>query len=357
LVVCSLAWVLSPSSANADPRDPAAAQALFDEGLALMKQRAFTQACPKLAESQRLDPGIGTQFHMAECYEQQGLLASAWAQYLEVASVAAAAGQTSREQVARKRAARLEPHLARIRVIVPFARRVPALRIERDGSAVGEAQWDVAVPVDAGEHTITVVEPGAAAISSKVQVADGQTKPYELPALVPVAEQPAAVPVAVAAPPPAPTLPPAPVPTTPTPMSKPPPAELPPSPMVEPARGSGLSALFIGLGAAGVLGVGVGSALAIAANSKLHSSQTHCRASDDHFCDAQGVKERDQAVSLANAATVGFVVGGAALGAAVLTLVLREGSGKPAATASPGQMTASVTGTATQAALLVQGTF
>ena len=63
----------------AQERDPAAAQALFDQGRDLMRQNKHAEACPKLAESNRLDPAIGTLFHLADCYEQSGRVASAWA--------------------------------------------------------------------------------------------------------------------------------------------------------------------------------------------------------------------------------------------------------------------------------------
>ena len=86
---------------------------------ALMKAKNYAEACPKLAESQRLDPGIGTQFHLADCYENQGKLASAWATFLEVASLAAASNQPDREKAAKARAARLEPRLPRLTIVVP----------------------------------------------------------------------------------------------------------------------------------------------------------------------------------------------------------------------------------------------
>ena len=75
------------SDASAQERDPAAAQALFDQGQALVNAGKPEEACPKLAESYRLDPGIGTQFHLAACHELEGRIASAWAEFLEVASV------------------------------------------------------------------------------------------------------------------------------------------------------------------------------------------------------------------------------------------------------------------------------
>ena len=89
-----------------------------------MAQGKHADACPKLEESQRLDPGIGTQFNLAVCYEQVGRTASAWSTFLDVAGAARAAGQTEREKVARQRATALEPRLIRLTITAP----VPSLR-------------------------------------------------------------------------------------------------------------------------------------------------------------------------------------------------------------------------------------
>src|SRR6187402_2533014 len=127
--------------ALADERDPAAAQALFDEARKLSSAGRYPEACAKLAESNRLDPGIGTQFHLADCQEKNGKIASAWATFLEVASQARASAQSDREKAALKRAAQLESKLPRLRIEVPEANRVNGLEIHRDGVLVGSAQW------------------------------------------------------------------------------------------------------------------------------------------------------------------------------------------------------------------------
>lgn len=139
--------------------DAAAAQALFDAAKQLMAQGKYADACPKLEESQRLDPGIGTQFNLAACYEQLGRTASAWSLFLEVAGASKAAGQLEREKVARQRALALEPKLIRLTITAPAD--APAdLQVKRDGVAVGRAQWGMPVPVDPGKHTIEATAAG-----------------------------------------------------------------------------------------------------------------------------------------------------------------------------------------------------
>src|SRR4051812_4594743 len=97
--------------------DPAAAQALFDEAMALMKADKFAEACPKLEASLRLDPAMGTEFNLAGCLERQGQLAKAWAHFVNVADAARAAKQHEREKGARQRAQALEPRLPRLTVV------------------------------------------------------------------------------------------------------------------------------------------------------------------------------------------------------------------------------------------------
>ncbi len=139
-----------------------AAQALFDQARQLMKAGRHAEACPKLAESNRLDPGIGTQFHLADCYEQSGKVASAWAAFLEVASLAHSSGQADRERVAQKRAAKLEPRLPRLEISVSDAHRVAGLEIRRDGVLMGPAQWGTPLPIDPGEHELVARGAGTA---------------------------------------------------------------------------------------------------------------------------------------------------------------------------------------------------
>ncbi|WP_437662754.1 hypothetical protein [Sorangium sp. So ce1182] len=175
--------------------DTAAAQALFDAARQLMAQGKYADACPKLEESQRLDPGIGTQFNLAACYEQLGRTASAWSTFLEVAGGAKAAGQLEREKVARQRATALEPKLIRLTITAPAD--APAdLQVKRDGALVGRAQWGTPVPVDPGKHTIEASAAGRAPFARTVDLARaGVTESVAIPPL------PAGAPARAAAPP------------------------------------------------------------------------------------------------------------------------------------------------------------
>ena len=135
--VASVTSVGVPSLARADSSlaDKAAAQSLFDEGRKLMTEGKFAQACPKLAESQKLDPGVGTQFNLADCYERLGQTASAWAGFLEAASTAKSMGQGEREKVARERAAAWP----RVSPSSPSCRRGPKRRPDSRSGATAQS--------------------------------------------------------------------------------------------------------------------------------------------------------------------------------------------------------------------------
>ena len=140
----------APTEAHrASPADVAAAQALFEQGRSLMARERPQDACPKFEESQRLDPALGTEFNLANCYEKIGKLASAYALYTEVAATARATGQQQREEVARQRAEAVKPKLTKLVIVAPPGS-AGQLRVERDGREIGEAQWGFPVPVDPG---------------------------------------------------------------------------------------------------------------------------------------------------------------------------------------------------------------
>src|SRR5215212_4797523 len=112
---------VAPSVRAEGAPNAAAARALFGEGRKLAAQGKYREACPKFEESLRLDPGMGTQFNLADCLEHTGRTATAWAQFLDVAAAARAAAQSERERVARERAAALEPKLSRLTIEVKAA--------------------------------------------------------------------------------------------------------------------------------------------------------------------------------------------------------------------------------------------
>jgi len=138
--------------------DSATARVLFDEARQLAKNLQYEAACPKFEESYRLDPGMGTLFNLADCWEHIGRTASAWARFLEVADDAARTNESEREHIARSRADALLPKLSR--VLVKVDSKDPGLDVVRDGHSLGSAQWGTAVPIDPGEHALEAKAPG-----------------------------------------------------------------------------------------------------------------------------------------------------------------------------------------------------
>ena len=111
-LLVSVAAIASAVCRPASATDPATATMLFNEARRLVAAGRYAEACPKFEESQRLDPGIGTQFNLADCYEHTSRIASAWALFLDVASSAGGTGQLARERVARKRASSARAELS-----------------------------------------------------------------------------------------------------------------------------------------------------------------------------------------------------------------------------------------------------
>jgi hypothetical protein len=144
------------------------------------------EACPKLEESQRLDPGTGTLWHLARCYQETGRLATAWATFHEVAQEAKRLGDSAKVKAALDRAKQLEPKLHKLRIEVPEESRVDGLVITRGGVKVGKGAWGAAVPVDTGELLVEARAPGYESFHKVVKVA-GNSRDHKLtlPALKP----------------------------------------------------------------------------------------------------------------------------------------------------------------------------
>lgn len=182
LFLVSLAFVAGLAR-DAHAGDPAAAQALFDQGKKLMNEKKYAEACPKFEESQKLDPGLGTMSNIAFCYESMGRTATAWSVYLDLASQAKAAGQAQREQKARESAKALEPKLSKITIQVE--KPAPGIEVKRNSDPVGQASWGLPIPVDPGQVKISAVAPSRKQWTKTVTI----DKPGETTVTVPELEK------------------------------------------------------------------------------------------------------------------------------------------------------------------------
>src|SRR5882672_5018849 len=112
VLALTTAAMLGATTAGAQSRDPAAAEALFREGRAAAQRGEWETACPKLRESQRLDPAAGTLLNLADCEQHRGKVATAWQLFRQV--VESLPESDERVPLAKHRAADLEkrlPHL------------------------------------------------------------------------------------------------------------------------------------------------------------------------------------------------------------------------------------------------------
>jgi hypothetical protein len=303
----------------------AAAEALFNDAVKLMNGSDLASACPKLEESQKLDPAVGTLLYLGECYELQGRTATAWATFNSAAGAARAAGQAGREKTAQDRAAALEPKLSKVTIVVPAEAAIPGLEVTRDGVSVGGGSLGSPTPMDPGDHKVAARAPGRKSWSQTVKLGGaGATVVVNVPVLT---EDP----TAAAAPPPAGS------------------ASLaggepkgrgqsgPPLPSDQAGASSGSGArtaqLIAGgvVAGVGVVGIVIGAVFGAEARSKESDSEAYCRPEDPTLCSQQGLDLLDEGHSSATIANVGFIAGGVlAAGGVVLLLTAPSGEDPPA---------------------------
>jgi hypothetical protein len=288
--------LLAPSAAWA--ANEAAAEALFVEAQKLVKEKKYAEACPKFAESNRLDRGAGTLIHLADCYEKNKQTASAWATYKEAASAAQALGRADWQKLATQRSNALEPKLAKLTIKVSDP--VDKLEVTKDGAPYAQASWGVALPVDVGSHTVEASAPGYKPFQTIVSVSkDGE----KLDVVVPKLE---AAPKAAAE---------APKPET----AKPPPPK-------EEEDGSGQRAVGFIVAGVGVAGLAVGGVTGLMAIGKNNEAKEKCP--NEGACASQeGVDANDGARSLGLVSTIAFGAGAAlVVGGAVLIFTAPKGA-------------------------------
>jgi hypothetical protein len=290
---CALLVGAAPftAKAQADAGSRALAVQLFDEAELLFESGNFAEACPKYGESYRLDPQLGALLHLAECFEKNQQLASAWGSFREAEEMAHRRSDP-RADIARDRASALEPKLSYLVVKVPPAAQVPGLTVSRNGTAVPKVLWGSRAAVDAGTYRLEARAPGYEPWRKEIAVGAEVVTEMVVPKLV--------------------GAPPSPNPTS-------------ASGTDRTSPGHSQRIAVIAVGGLGLVSLGVGGFLGLSAQGSLSDSKGLCNESD--YCTPRGDELRQSAKSKALFATVATGVGAAGIAtAAVLWFTAPRGS-------------------------------
>jgi tetratricopeptide (TPR) repeat protein len=265
------------ATAFAEPIDATEAGRIFLEGRELAKLGRFEEACALFTRSYELDPALGTAVNLADCLEREGQLERAW----ELFDVVARNSQNvqSRARLARQRADALQARLATV-IIKLHEPRAPGLSVrigDREMTPASEIR-DLIEPRDV---ELVATAPGRSTFRTTLHAVAGMTVSADIPAFAALQDEP-------------------------TTTSR---------------RRRSRVYLAVGLGSAGVAGLGASLGFTISARRLYSSAFDHdCAHSDGEVvCTPRGKATVDRAGARADVATGLAIAGGllVAAGAAV----------------------------------------
>jgi len=155
-LLCALAVAQVASAQDVPP-----AEEFYRNGVADYRAGKYDVACREIEASYRLDPLPGVLFTLAACEARLGRIATAAAHYedfLQLVStlpVDQQAMQAERRQVAMAQRSLLIADVPYLTIVVP-GKMPPNVIIRRDGSVVDNASIGKELPLDPGEHAISI---------------------------------------------------------------------------------------------------------------------------------------------------------------------------------------------------------
>jgi serine/threonine-protein kinase len=289
------------------------ADTLFKEGKKLMADKRYSEACPKLEQSMKLDPGIGTELNIGKCYEDWGRIGKALVAYKKALDMAKEAKDKRVPQI-QELVDGLDSQAPRLTIKLPSGASADGVKVTLDGDVIttfGTAlivdpgpktiEWTVddgpkkskTVPVDRGGDSEVTLDIPKDRVAKKPGGGDGK-KPGGGDTTKPNGD--GTKPVEVATP---------------------------------PAPGRNMRLGGIVLGGAGVIAIGVSSIMTLSARGQYNDAlEMHCMGMKN-MCDPDGLQITADARSTANTATVIFVAGIAMVGGGVaLYLLAPKGAAK-----------------------------
>jgi hypothetical protein len=304
--------------------DKALAEALFQDGRALLSAGKISDACGKFLESERIEPKLGTLLNLAACHEAQGKTASAWAEFAQAVARAQQAHQPEREAFAREHRANLARRLSMLNLCweKPEARET----VQLDGLLLKGEAIGTPFPVDPGEHGVVASAPGRDSWHRKFIIEAG---PSSLSLTIPElstaptpeeADEPAPAPVPVAA-----TASPVSSSEHGAPASDGVARPRPTSP--EPHAMSTAHVAGLLTGGVALLAGGLGAYYGVRALDAKSAAEKECTGA---ACSATGLALHDDVKRYANVSTVSFAAGALSLGASIYLLTRRDAPPKGA---------------------------
>ena len=291
-----------------------AAESLFREGRALIKQGKLQDGCDKLEASEVIEPSVGTLLNIGDCRERLGKLATAWAAFRKAEALGKQTGKDEKRVAeARRRAQRLEPQLPTLTIAI--AKPPAGVVVKRNGERIEPALFGTEVPVDPGSYRITAEAPGYKPWQLDVALQIRGKRQITIPALD--REQ---TPVAKADP--VPATPNATIDITPQPRAEPPARVIVERPVVRHTDHTWTTSREAAVGAAalGAIAIGGGAYYGLRSNDLEGRANKVCPST---MCgDPTGLHLNSQAQEAATRANVLFVLGGAAAATATALWII-----------------------------------
>lgn len=295
LAVTLLGSIAEPASARAQtPGAPPAAQALevFEKAQQAIERKQYDVACPGFLKSYTLDRTKPGALHaLADCYADQGKIASAVARYQEYVQAARALppGVQVKHRAHIERAtaqlAALEPEVPKVSIVVsgPGA---PGARVVLDGSELQGASLEASQSLDPGEHRVKVTSSEGVTVERVFTVERAEKKSVDIE----IEAKPSAV-------------------------------------LPDPAQSDGISGQRIGaiaafgVGAAGLLVMGITGGIVLGNKSAVHEACSKDLGDGRRGCTTQDDADRANTMytlGLVSNVSLGVGIAGVALGAVLL---------------------------------------
>lgn len=288
------AIALTSYAASADPSESEKdlARAAYRDGRAKFKDGDYTAALASFKRAHAIMGVPTTGLELARTQAKLGMLLEARATALTVIREPAKSGEPDSFVAAREEtkelARSLDKQLPKLRILVGGATPGAKINIALDGRQLTDGAIGSLVHVNPGKHEFIATAPEHATARQLAIAVAGRTIDVEI-VLKPVRGEVGQLPV-------------------------------PQAPQQAASRTNALRVAGYTIGAIGLAGLGIGTALGVRAKSLADDSDGRC--TEQNYCDSVGLAVRREAIATADVATAAFVIGGLALaGGAALLIV------------------------------------